>query len=381
MSNAKLQPFLNTLRHYRQLPVEQARGLPAEFYTSEDFLHYETEQLFRKEWLCLGRADAVAQPGDYFTLDLLGEPLLVVRSDDDNIRVFANVCRHRNMPVAQGAGNTQSFTCPYHAWSYATDGHLLRTPRMTLADAELVRCRLPELRSTQWRGFLFVSFDDDAQPLAPRLSGLDPILENYQTHEMQHVMTREETWQCNWKCLLENFMEGYHLSVVHHTPLHPITPTRLCEKFAGGPGFTGYRSYYLDIVPEREPYSPALSEKERRCSTLFCIYPGLVVSQSPNFLAYMSLQPDGPDQVRVRWGTAIYDKAAVPQSKIDRFVDFWNAINSEDHAQLIRLQQGLKSRYGSSGPLAPADLEGTLWDFYQYLAGHVPEPLQAAAAD
>jgi phenylpropionate dioxygenase-like ring-hydroxylating dioxygenase large terminal subunit len=187
-------------------------------------------------------------------------------------------------------------------------------------------------------------------------------------------MTREETWQCNWKCLLENFMEGYHLSVVHHATLHPITPTRLCEKFAGGPGFTGYRSYYPDIVPEREPYSPALSEKERRCSTLFCIYPGLVVSQSPNFLAYMSLQPDGPDQVRVRWGTAIYDKAAVPQSKIDRFVDFWNAINSEDHAQLIRLQQGLKSRYGSSGPLAPADLEGTLWDFYQYLAGRLPKP-------
>jgi hypothetical protein len=113
---------------------------------------------------------------------------------------------------------------------------------------------------------------------------------------------------------------------------------------------------------------------------LFCIYPALVVSQSPNFLAYMSLQPDGPDRVRVRWGTAIYDKAAVPQSKIDSFVDFWKTINAEDHDQLSRLLQGLKSRYASSGPLAPADLEGTLWDFYQYIAGHLPAPADEAAA-
>lgn len=368
MNSGKFQLFFDTLKRYQQLPAEQACSLPADFYVNEAFLQFEVEQLLCKEWLCLGRVDELPQPGDYFTTELLGEPLLIVRGDDHVIRVLANVCRHRNMLVAEGVGNAKSFSCPYHAWTYARNGQLLRAPRMSLSESELAECRLPELRSAIWRGFLFVNLDGNAEALLPRLAGFEPIIENYRTEEMQHVFVQEEIWQTNWKCLVENFMEGYHLSVVHPKTLHPITPTRLCEKFSNGIGFTGYKAYYPDSVSGREPFASTLTEQERRCSTLFCIYPGLVASQSPNLLVYLSLQPDTADRVKVRWGAAIYNRNEVAVDRVEQLLELWKSVNAEDHEQLAKLQRGLKSRNTGVGRLAPGALEGTIWDFYQYYA-------------
>lgn len=363
MSKAKIDSFRAALSAYSDSNYRYS--LPTGLYTSKSWLAYETKHLLRREWICLGRVGEVPNAGDYFTLDVLGEPLLIVRGKDDAVRVLSNVCRHRNMQVAEGQGRARSFVCPYHAWSYKLDGGLLQAPLMPEVDRS--NCGLPEFQSEVWQGFLFVNLDGKATPLAPRLTGLDGILKNYHTDEMHHVFATEEIWDANWKCLLENFMEGYHLSRVHPQTLGGRTPTKLCEKFESGEGYTGYRANYPPTAPFRGDCHPDLTEKEKSCSTLFSIFPAMVASQSSDVLAYMTLQPVGVDQVRIRWGLSVYDKD-MSEEEIQSRVELWQAINAEDQIKLAKVQHALHSRSAVSGPLAPDDFEGTIRDIYSYLA-------------
>jgi phenylpropionate dioxygenase-like ring-hydroxylating dioxygenase large terminal subunit len=353
---------------YRDQQMETARALPAEFYRSKSFFDFECEAMLRREWLCVGRADQIPDCGDYFTTELLGEPLLFVRGDDGRIRTLVNICRHRGMLVANGAGHARNFMCPYHSWTYDRAGKLLRAPRMEKSghfDAD--RCHLPELATEVWNGFVFVNSDGNATPLGPRLKELEGLLANYEGNRMHHTLVEDAVWHANWKCVVENFLEGYHLSVLHKETLHPITPTSLCERFPAGSAYAGYKAYYSDSVPPPSACSPKLTERERRCSTLFCVFPSLLVSQAPERLRYYVLQPVSVDSVRVQRGTGNYE-ADLPADEATRRIAVWNRIVAEDHNLLERLQRGFSSRHTSSGPLAPADYEGTLLDFYRYLA-------------
>ncbi|MEM6578385.1 MAG: Rieske (2Fe-2S) protein, partial [Pseudomonadota bacterium] len=103
------------LQYLAALPADRPTGMPGAFYTSQTQFEHEARTVLRTGWHCLGRIDEIAQPGDFFTVQLLNEPLLVVRGDDDDVRVMANVCRHRGMPLAEGRGRTKRFVCSYHA--------------------------------------------------------------------------------------------------------------------------------------------------------------------------------------------------------------------------------------------------------------------------
>ena len=116
------------LSEVRRLPAAAARTMPAAFYSSPAFLELEKDAIFRREWVCLGHVGEVAAPGDYFTTELVDEPLLVVRGDDGAVRVLSNVCRHRGNLVAAGKGNKRIFACAYHAWTYGRDGRLKTAP-------------------------------------------------------------------------------------------------------------------------------------------------------------------------------------------------------------------------------------------------------------
>ena len=361
----------SALSEIGRLPATAARTMPAAFYSSPEFLALEKEAIFRREWVCLGHVGEVAEPGDYFTTELLDEPLLVVRGDDGVIRVLSNVCRHRGNVVAAGRGNRRAFSCNYHAWTYGRDGRLTSAPLMqAVAGFAKGDCRLPALRTELWEGFIFVNLDGAAAPLADRLDGLMPHIGNYGNAGRHLVHAVEDAWQTNWKCLTENFMEGYHLSVAHRRTLHPMTPTRLCEKVPGAPAFTAFKAHLVPSFPERGPYPPDLTPAERRYSVLFCVYPSFVAAYAPNMTLYMCLRPEAVDRVAIRWGIAstIADREA---PAVRDYVALCEAFNAEDRDNLESLQVGLRSRYYQPGPLAPADVEGTLWDFYGYMASRL----------
>ena len=346
---------------------EDAYAMPAEFYTSVDFLKEEIEILLRRDWMCVGHVGEVRNPGDFFTTEMLDEQLLVVRDPDDVVRVMSNVCRHRGNRVADGSGNARKFICPYHTWTYDTTGALKVAPMMKRQKSfDQSKCGLPLFRSEIWNGWIFVDLEGDALPLASRLDGLQEIIMNYHQGSRHLVFMEEDIWNCNWKALFENFMEGYHLSATHPTTLHPITPTKLCKKMASGPGWTGYHAYYDPSFPPRGPFHPDLTEEERNNSPMFGIYPNLLVGMATNFTLFMIVRPAGPDQTRIRWGVTGQEDAPDTEA-VKAYVDLCRSFNTEDKEKLEILQLTLKTRTYHGGPLAPDDFEGTIWDFIQYI--------------
>ena len=152
-------------------PVDEARLLPPVLYTSPEFYEFERRAIFQRDWLCVGRTDQLAEPGDFRSISIAGEPLIAVRDSDGELRVISAVCRHRGMVIVEGSGNCRRFTCPYHHWTYGLDGALLGTPAMDRAVSfDRSDHSLPELKVEVWQGFIMANFGHDARPFGPTMT-------------------------------------------------------------------------------------------------------------------------------------------------------------------------------------------------------------------
>jgi phenylpropionate dioxygenase-like ring-hydroxylating dioxygenase large terminal subunit len=347
----------------------QSRMAPPGVYTSEAFAAFEAETLFRSEWIPVCHVGEIAAPGDFLTFEAAGELLLATRDAEGTPRVLSNVCRHRGNQVETAPrGNRRSFTCGYHGWTYAADGALKTAPFMRAKpNFDMAACALPRFRTEIWENFLFVNLDGAAPPLGPQMAGLSALMRNYHHADRNLLYMTEDVWETNWKSLAENFLEGYHLSYTHPTTLHPISPTALCRKFSGGEGYTGFHAVYDPSCPDRGPFHPDLTAEERRNSILTCAYPALLLAVATHFSLFVFLRPLGASRVALRWGVAGFGDDPAAQDVQD-YVALCHAFNAEDREKLETVAKGLRSRNFSGGPLAPDDLEGTIWDFTQYLA-------------
>lgn len=337
-------------------------GLAAEHYTDEAILTAERRSVFARGWTALCREDEVPVAGSFLATHLHEEPVVVVRDRGGKVRVLSNVCRHRGMLLAEGSGVSRRLSCPYHAWAYDLDGRLIGAPLMR-EWVDFDACALTQFQTWCWGGFVFANPSANAKP--PVLRRLDQSIAPYAMDGFHLIDVFEEEWPCNWKCLVENFMDAYHLSVVHPETLHPLTPSALSRIDVSGKHFTSYTAHYAKTAPARKRGSAALSDDERKQSRLFCVYPSMVASVSADTLAFLMLQPASADRVRVRWGLSSFEAKLSARERRER-VSKWQDINAEDHAVLARLQQGLQSAMYKPGPLAPPDLEGCISEFHRW---------------
>jgi len=213
-------------------PVDSARSLPAEAYTSEAFFAFEVEAIFRRSWLFLCHVSEVPEVGSCLSVWVTGEPLLVVRGADGEVRVMSGVCQHRGYALlADGEATTvRHLRCAYHSWSYALDGRLEGAPSMAPAhdlDALKATICLPQLRVEVWQGMVFASFDADVATLAPTLVDVEPEVAAYRFADLRVVDTLTLTdLPFNWKNMQENALEEYHTTYVHRG-YHENAPAHL----------------------------------------------------------------------------------------------------------------------------------------------------------
>ncbi len=198
--------------------VADAKYWPGWLYSSEEWFEYEKAAVYDRSWLCVGRADFLKKPGDYYTVTINDEPLIVVMGDDGEIRVMSAVCQHRGSVLVedQGCVETGLFRCPLHFWSYDLQGRLRHAPEMNRTHFERSEICLPQLKVELWQGFVFVHFDHDAPPLAPTLTTLEAEMKNYDVENMVSLPPMDvPDYPWNWKVMLENFMEPYHNAYLH----------------------------------------------------------------------------------------------------------------------------------------------------------------------
>ena len=364
-----LDEILDELARLAKLPDSAALSMPAGAYASREIFELEVRRVFEREWVPLGRAEEVAEPGDYFTTELVGEPLLVVRGDDRRIRVLSNVCRHKWTEVAQGQGKARVFVCPYHAWTYARDGRLVGARHMDRSEGfRMEDCRLPEIRSEVWRGFVFVNLDPEAEPLAPRLANLEPHIERHHLQDMRRFTGGDEIWETNWKLLVENFTEAYHTFQTHRESLENVTPAELTYWGRRDAQFSAFYSPLAPDEPAREPCHPDLGERERRTVFMICLYPSLVIALSPERAFYMCVIPVESGRVRTRWGVASYGEDFENHSLVE-IAAFYRQVNEEDRGRLESIQRGVRARHAGRGRLSW--LETTNAHFGRYIAARL----------
>lgn len=199
-----------------RLPLAQASHLPGTIYVSPQVYAREKEKIFMKDWLCVARAEEVERPGDYMTLRVLDEPVVLARAADGRLHSFANVCAHRGVEVASGRGNARHFSCPYHGWAYDLAGKLTGAAFMKdTANFDFAACRLPPIAIGEWRGWVFVNFDPAAEPLAAFVADYEEDFGLLNMETCRLAFKTEVEIECNWKLVVENLTDIYHSEVLH----------------------------------------------------------------------------------------------------------------------------------------------------------------------
>jgi phenylpropionate dioxygenase-like ring-hydroxylating dioxygenase large terminal subunit len=368
------------------LPVDQAEMLPPACYVDPQFFEFEKDAIFAKEWLCVGRQEWLAKPGDYITATHMGEPVVIVKGRDGVIRAMSTVCQHRAMLVAEGHGNTRSFLCPYHHWAYSLDGQLIGAPAMEKAcDFDMAAIRLPQFRVENWLGFIFINFDPDAAPLAPRLTKVTEVLENYDLANVDTSMDIEETtFPWNWKVMFENNNDGYHANRLHAGPVHDIAPSELCifpqdlpEDTAGYYRYNGTIHADASFNPTLKallPVFPKLTEEDRHRLVFANVPPSLSLIIRADLVAFIILHANTHDTITARRGWL-----AAPGAKDEPLFEERLAINLHASGEIAKqdvhvdglIPIGLRSRYAARGRYSwqeQAQREFNAWLVKRYAA-------------
>jgi choline monooxygenase len=196
--------------------IAVARSLPASFYIDPEVFALERSKIFGRFWQVVGHGDQLRNPGDFFTCELQGEPLLLVRGMNGELRGFYNVCRHRAGPPGEGCGNRKLFRCGYHGWTYGLDGALISAPEFDgVHDFHPEEFSLTAVRAEEWSNLTFVNLDNTAEPLIHALGELPRQAERFGFPSMKLFERRTYDMKCNWKTYVDNYLEGYHLPSVH----------------------------------------------------------------------------------------------------------------------------------------------------------------------
>jgi choline monooxygenase len=199
-------------------PLDQAYTIPASWYVDARVAELERQNVFGRTWQVVARVDQVQQPGQYVTNDLAGEPLAVVRGSDQQLRAFYNVCRHHAAAVVtEPQGHATNFRCPYHGWTYGTDGALKgMTDFDGVCNFDRDKNGLMPVRVAEWENFVFVNLDAQAEPLEKFLGGLVKRVQPLRLGSLQFFERRSYELQCNWKVYVDNFLDGgYHVPHLH----------------------------------------------------------------------------------------------------------------------------------------------------------------------
>jgi len=319
-----------------------AWSVPADFYTDPAVFALEQEKIFARSWQLVGHRDQLKNAGDFFTTELHGEPLLLVRGAKGELRSFYNVCRHRAGPPAEGCGSRKVFRCGYHGWTYALDGALISAPEVEgVQDFKPEQFALTPVRAEEWFNLVFVNLDPNAEPLQKSLGELPKQAERFTFQGMQLFERRTYDMKCNWKAYIDNYLEGYHLPSVHpglnrelDYDAYTVEPhARYVRQFSpirgAQPG---------DAVPRR--YQEA---REDLTTDYFWIFPNWMLNCYPDNVQLNIILPVETERTLAVFEWYLPERELGSQAARDS-VRFGDEVQAEDVAICETVQKNLHSR-------------------------------------
>jgi glycine betaine catabolism A len=344
-------------------------ALPRDWYVDPASWRTERERVLLREWTCVGRRDDLGL-GDarrLVVVDVLGESVLLTSDEDRALHAAYNVCRHRGsqiVPTLPGSppacSEVGALRCPYHSWTYALDGRLLRAPHTEDGDVEPAEFSLHPVGVEEWGGFVFVHLTPaDAAPFAGSVARPKETLANYALADLVTGLRFEYDVAANWKVLAENYNECYHCG-----PVHPEL-SRLVPAFGSGgggldwdhgvPHREGAWTFTMTGTTERSPL-PGLDDTERTHHKGELVYPNLLLSCSADHVAAFVLRPQAVDRTTIEC-LLLFAADAVADAGFDPSDagDLWDLVNRQDWAICESVQRGMSSRAYTHGWFAPME--------------------------
>jgi choline monooxygenase len=346
-------------------------ALEPRLYTDPAVLEAEQELIFERTWQLAGHVGSLPRPGSYITSRAGNQPVLVVRDEQGDLRAYRNVCRHRASRLLSGSGQCKAaIRCRYHGWTYRLDGSLIGVPEgMAFGDKlDKRRLGLMPVRVEEMCGLIFVNLDPDAAPLADLVGDLPQRLAPYRIETLQQFAPGEGTQPANWKVVVDNYIEGYHIPIAHPGLMRMLD----------------YKHYDVEVhdhwvwfdAPLRDKPSsnwlerayaqwvtpmPGLPPEDRRVWRYAYIYPNTAIDLYPDQIDTWQLIPHGVEKT-TDVSMCFRPAGAGPRT---RFVQWANQklntlVLDEDVDLVDNVQQGLTTRGYRCGPLSGREA-GVAW--------------------
>lgn len=343
--------------------------LPGRYYTSPEIYAAEQERIFGGRWVCLGRAEEVAAPGDYMLAEVAGESLIVVRDGAGALHAHFNVCRHRGTRMCDEPRGRfgETIQCPYHAWTYGLDGRLVAARHMQDAPGfERADWPLRSAAAAEWEGFVYVCLAAAPEPFAEAFAPVLGRFSRWGVADLRRGARIVYEVAANWKLVVENYSECYHCPLIH-PELVQLTPWQSGRNdLSEGPFLGGYMELTHDSMTvgggTHRPPVGTLGGEELRRVYYYALFPNLLLSLHPDYVMAHTLWPEAPGRTRVvcEW---YFDPVTMAGPGFDPSdaVQFWDTTNRQDWRVCELSQLGVSSRAYTPGPFAQS--EGLLWQF------------------
>jgi glycine betaine catabolism A len=362
------------------LPPSLLATLPGSAYADPAGFAAEQELILERMWFCAVRASELSAAGDFRTVTVGRESVVLVRGHDDQVRAFFNVCRHRGAVLCDvDSGSVKrTLRCPYHAWSYDLEGRLAAAPNLaTMPDIDRTEYGLKPVHTRQWLGYVWVcvaddppDFDADVQGAVVTRLGDVASIDRYDLKNL--AVGRHITYdvKANWKLIIENFMECYHCSTIH-PELVSVLP-----EFAKGYAAQYYVGHGAEFGPRIEGFTvdgqkghdtiPTLAPEQDRRYFAVTIRPNLFINLVPDHAILMRMTPLAVDRTVVDCDWLFLPDVVDRGADLTASVELFDRVNRQDFAACERCQPAMSSRaYADGGVLVPS--EHHLADFHRWV--------------
>ncbi|HYL11306.1 MAG TPA: aromatic ring-hydroxylating dioxygenase subunit alpha [Candidatus Acidoferrales bacterium] len=329
--------------------LEHASTIPAPWYTDPRISELERQAVFARTWQVVGRAEQLREKGSFLTAGVAGEPVVVVRGEDGIVRGFFNVCRHHAAAVVtEPAGRAAQFRCPYHGWTYGTDGALKGVPEFEgVCNFDRAKNGLLPVRAELWENFVFVNLDAQAKPLREFLGGLTLLVEPLRLGELRFFERRTYTLQCNWKVYVDNYLDGgYHVPHLHRG-LNSV----LEYKQYTVENFEHYCVQSSPVRSDADSDAAAAATRQGRAFYLW-LYPNFMINAYAGVMATNLVLPLGIDRCEVIFDFYFADTGVASLAHHRESITVSEKVQEEDVAICEAVQRGLHSRAYGAGRLS-----------------------------
>jgi len=363
-------------------------SLPGWIYTDREFFDLEMERIIRPSWQIVCHVNEIANPGDYQTIDYLGESVVVIRGEDRQVRAFTNVCRHRAMRLVEGpSGCARKLVCPYHAWTFESDGRLSGVPmKSEYPSLRLEDNGLAPVAHEVWHGFVFVNlapagFPSVAQMMAP----FEDEVAQYRFEDMQRMApVRTRPRGVNWKNVGDNYSDNLHIPVSHDGLTRLFGRTYRIEPFGWADRLHGTvvederQNFWEKVYRRHMPRVEHLSDEAHKLWLYYKLWPNMAFDIYADQIDFMQWLPISPTECLLREvAYALPDPRR--EMKLVRYAN-WRinrVVNAEDTWLITRVQQGMASKSYGNGPIASS--ETCLRSFARKIRALIPEARQPFA--